>query len=231
MRLLLNSILAPHDFSRPPDMLIRDIYGPLYDYCSEEWERSGKKNLPRTLGQYLCFEMQDSLRAHAGSLEENDTYSVDMFHGLCVILGDEELRNLFSKYISPVEETLGREMVRRKWLDKEFETYSEDGVKEIDEFQRNAEWEALKATPFAQYNVSIVYDRDNGVYEKPLNSIYRVDYDDGRIVRVALRSETTGVILNADGTKSEDLALFKLLWNNPENDYKCLEKSNKKPKV
>ena len=178
------------------------------------------------MGLYICYELADMVRSHVGGIEDHETFSVDMFHAVCCFLCDEEMRGLFSAKVKEAEDALAPQYVMREWIGDEFEVYAEDGVERVD-FVRGDVWDALKATPFANYNVSLVYDRDSGCYSKPLNKIYRVDYDDGTIVRVALRSATSGVVLSPTGNKSEDSDLFSALWNNPPHHYAANARSKK----
>jgi hypothetical protein len=116
---------------------------------------------------------------------------------------------------------------RRQWANDEYETYGE-GLVEPEHFVRGAVWDALKATPVANYSVSLVYDRDSGCYSKPLNRIYVVRLDDGTRLRVALRGPTCGVALFPDGKEeAQNKALLTALWNNPTQHYSCNTLSKK----
>ena len=227
LSVFLSRVVGGADAGRPAGERIAALFGPLAGFAEGEWKRAGEENFDRAMGAYLCCELKDLVRSHAGQVEPDETYSLDMWQAVCCLLCDDELRGLFAARVAEAEDALAVGYTRRQWLNDEYDAYGEGAVDPVN-FVRGEVWDALQATPVANYSVSLVYDRDTGCYFKPLNKIYLVRTDDGVRVRVALRSATRGVALYPDGRKeSQNDALFSALWNNPPQHYECNSVSKK----
>lgn len=245
LRALMEDCLSVLEEQGEDAVRLKDVFGEeLGEYAQKEWEREKRKEdkgktRKHVAGEYLCAEIFELCRQHVSEhsrdMEGSCVTSYDMFHVLCAILCDDALRSAFAKHISKAEGRIASHYAKRAWIGSDFESYTEDGIAvSARTFLRGPAWDALGATPYANFNVSPVYDRESGCWQRPPHRVYRVDYDDGRVVHFGLCSESIGVALHMDGRKEHDGhdEVFRLLWNSAATHFAVLYESvpEKRPK-